>query len=80
MFDGTNEGEYSEEDLTNHKNEYGRAKLAGEQAMQEICRPHYIVRTSWIFGEFGKNFVFTMKCLSEKHDRLTVVSDQTSHF
>ncbi|MCI3028754.1 dTDP-4-dehydrorhamnose reductase [Desemzia sp. C1] len=76
VFDGTNEGEYSEDASTNPKNEYGRAKLAGEQAVQEICSQYYIVRTSWVFGEFGKNFVFTMKSLAETHDRLTVVSDQ----
>lgn len=76
VFDGTNEGEYSEEDLTNPRNEYGRAKLAGEQTVQEICSKYYIVRTSWVFGEFGKNFVFTMQRLAQTHDRLTVVSDQ----
>ena len=76
VFDGTSEVEYSEEDLTNPKNEYGLAKLAGEQAVQEICSKYYIVRTSWVFGEFGKNFVFTMQRLAQTHSRLTVVSDQ----
>ncbi|SFQ27195.1 dTDP-4-dehydrorhamnose reductase [Desemzia incerta] len=76
VFDGTKEGEYSEDAPTNPKNEYGRAKLAGEQAVQEICSKYYIVRTSWVFGEFGKNFVFTMQRLAQTHDRLTVVSDQ----
>lgn len=76
VFDGTSEGEYSEDALTNPKNEYGKAKLAGEQAVQAICSQYYIVRTSWVFGEFGKNFVFTMKRLAQTHERLTVVSDQ----
>lgn len=76
VFDGTNEGEYSEDAPTNPKNEYGKAKLAGEQAVQAICSKYYIVRTSWVFGEFGKNFVFTMQRLAETHKRLTVVSDQ----
>lgn len=76
VFDGTNEGEYSEDAPTNPKNEYGKAKLAGEQAVQAICSKYYIVRTSWVFGEFGKNFVFTMQHLAETHKRLTVVNDQ----
>lgn len=76
VFDGKSEVEYSEEDLTNPKNEYGLAKLAGEQSVQEICSKYYIVRTSWVFGEFGKNFVFTMQRLAQTHSRLTVVSDQ----
>lgn len=76
VFDGTIEGEYSEDASTNPQSEYGRAKLAGERAVQEICSKYYIVRTSWVFGEFGKNFVFTMQRLAETHNRLTVVSDQ----
>lgn len=76
VFDGINEGEYSVEAPTNPQNEYGRAKLAGEQAVQEICSKYYIVRTSWVFGEFGNNFVFTMQRLAQNHSRLTVVSDQ----
>lgn len=76
VFDGTNEGEYPVQAQTNPQNEYGRAKLAGEQVVQEICSKYYIVRTSWVFGEFGKNFVFTMQRLAQTHSRLTVVSDQ----
>ncbi len=76
VFDGTNEGEYSEKDQVNPQNEYGRAKLAGEQVVQKTCSKYYIVRTSWVFGEFGKNFVYTMQRLAKEHDRLTVVSDQ----
>lgn len=76
VFDGTNEGEYTVDAPTNPKNEYGCAKLAGEQAVQAISSKPYIVRTSWVFGEFGKNFVFTMQRLAQTHPRLTVVSDQ----
>lgn len=76
VFDGTSEGEYSVDAPTNPKNEYGRAKLAGEQAVQAISSKYYIVRTSWVFGEFGKNFVFTMQRLAQTHPRLSVVSDQ----
>lgn len=76
VFDGTNLGEYKETDPTNPQSEYGRAKLAGEQAVQKLVSKHYIVRTSWVFGEFGKNFVFTMQRLAETHPKLTVVADQ----
>lgn len=76
VFDGTNEGEYPVDAPTNPQNEYGRAKLAGEQVVQELCSKYYIVRTSWVFGEFGNNFVFTMQRLARTHSRLTVVSDQ----
>lgn len=76
VFDGTNEGEYSEDAKTNPKNEYGRAKLEGEKVIQELSSKAYIIRTSWVFGEFGKNFVFTMQRLAETQPRLVVVSDQ----
>lgn len=76
VFDGTNQDEYSVDALSNPKNEYGRAKLEGEKIVQEISSKAYIIRTSWVFGEFGKNFVFTMQRLAETHPRLTVVSDQ----
>lgn len=76
VFDGTNQGEYKETDQINPQSEYGRAKLAGEQAVQKLVSRYYIVRTSWVFGEFGKNFVFTMQRLSETHPKLTVVADQ----
>lgn len=76
VFDGINEGEYPVDAPTNPQNEYGRAKLAGEKLVQEICSKYYIVRTSWVFGEFGKNFVFTMQRLARTHSHLSVVSDQ----
>lgn len=76
VFDGTNKGLYTENDIPNPKNEYGRAKLLGEQAVSEIVGKYYIIRTSWIFGQYGKNFVKTMLKLSKTHDRLTVVDDQ----
>ncbi|MBP5810106.1 dTDP-4-dehydrorhamnose reductase [Lactiplantibacillus argentoratensis] len=76
VFDGTKEGYYLEDDPANPKNEYGRAKWAGEQAVRESGAKYYIVRTSWVFGEFGHNFVFTMQNLAKTHDTLTVVNDQ----
>lgn len=76
VFDGTNAGEYSTDAETNPKNEYGKAKLAGEQAVRETRDKYYIIRTSWVFGEYGKNFVYTMLRLAKTHDHLTVVDDQ----
>lgn len=76
VFDGTNEGEYQVVDATNPKNEYGRAKLAGEEAVKAALQNYYIIRTSWVFGEYGHNFVYTMLNLAKTHDQLTVVDDQ----
>lgn len=76
VFDGTNPGEYKEDDPTNPKNEYGKAKLAGEEIVKQTLDNYYIVRTSWVFGKYGRNFVYTMLHLAKDHDRLTVVNDQ----
>ena len=76
VFDGFNDGEYQENDAVNPQNAYGRAKLAGELAVTESGADAYIVRTSWVFGEFGNNFVYTMQRLAENHPKLTVVNDQ----
>lgn len=76
IFDGTKQKMYLEKDTPNPKNEYGRAKLLGENEVSEIMSKYYIIRTSWVFGQYGKNFVKTMLNLSEKHNSLTVVDDQ----
>lgn len=76
VFDGKNEDMYTEDSVPNPQNEYGRAKLAGENAVSEIMTKYYIIRTSWVFGKYGKNFVYTMLHLAETHDHLTVVNDQ----
>lgn len=76
VFDGTNEGEYEVDAPTKPKNEYGKAKLAGEKAIKEVLDDYYIIRTSWVFGKYGKNFVYTMLRLAKDHDKLTVVNDQ----
>lgn len=76
VFDGTNPDEYQADAPTNPKNEYGKAKLAGEQAVKETLDDYYIIRTSWVFGKYGKNFVYTMLRLAKDHDKLTVVDDQ----
>ncbi|WP_220738877.1 dTDP-4-dehydrorhamnose reductase [Leuconostoc miyukkimchii] len=76
VFEGTSNDEYHETDAVNPQNAYGRAKLAGELAVIESGVAAYIVRTSWVFGEFGNNFVFTMQRLAATHPKLTVVNDQ----
>ncbi|MDO1605230.1 dTDP-4-dehydrorhamnose reductase [Lactobacillus sp. YT155] len=76
VFDGNNDGMYTEESATNPQNEYGKAKLTGEELVASIMDKYYIVRTSWVFGEYGKNFIFTMLNLAKTHDELTVVDDQ----
>ncbi|MGV0167936.1 dTDP-4-dehydrorhamnose reductase [Furfurilactobacillus sp. WILCCON 0119] len=76
VFDGTKHGEYSENDVRSPKNQYGEAKLAGEQYIQENLVDYYIVRTSWVYGEFGKNFYFTMKRLAQQRKEISVVNDQ----
>lgn len=77
VFDGTKkEGQYATDDQVNPQNEYGRTKLMGEEDIQAIMSKYYIIRTSWVFGQYGHNFVFTMQRLAKEHDTLTVVNDQ----
>lgn len=77
VFDGTlKDDQYQTNSQTNPQNEYGRTKLLGEKAVEEILEKYYIIRTSWVFGQYGHNFVFTMQKLAETRDTLTVVNDQ----
>lgn len=75
VFDGTKQ-EYSESDATNPINVYGRSKLLGEQNIMEHVEDYRIIRTSWLFGRHGKNFVDTMLDLSGQMDTVKVVDDQ----
>lgn len=76
VFSGEKKSEYMPDDPKGPKNEYGRAKLLGEQAVQKYCKKYYIVRTAWVYGQWGHNFVYTMLNLAKTHDKLTVVNDQ----
>lgn len=76
VFAGNKQSEYGVDDPTDPKNEYGKAKLAGEQAVKRIMNKYYIIRTSWVFGQYGHNFVYTMLRLAKTHSKLTVVADQ----
>ena len=77
VFDGKNENPYKENDTANPLNIYGRSKLAGEKAIMEIMpKNSIIIRTSWVYSEYGKNFVKTMLKLAKVKSNLTVVNDQ----
>lgn len=77
VFDGLKKTEYEVDDQVNPLNEYGKAKLAGEKAVQKFLKQDgYIIRTSWVFSKTGKNFVNTMRKLSKEKEVLTIVSDQ----
>lgn len=78
VFDGEKPvgQEWLETDTPDPKTEYGRTKRLGEEAVEKYAKNFYIIRTAWVFGNYGKNFVFTMQELAKKHPRLTVVNDQ----
>lgn len=75
VFDGTKEGMYETYDTPNPVSVYGKTKYEAEQIVRKYDK-HFIVRTSWVFGINGKNFVKTMLRLSEIKDELNVVGDQ----
>ncbi len=77
VFDGRSERPYREADAANPLSVYGRTKLLGENAIKRSCRRHFIVRTSWLYGKHGRNFVDTIRQRSAQVSRVEVVSDQT---
>ncbi|MBW3601542.1 MAG: dTDP-4-dehydrorhamnose reductase [Actinobacteria bacterium] len=77
VFDGRADRPYTEFDATNPQSVYGRTKEAGEQLVRRTLPAHYIVRTSWVQGATGGNFVKTMLRLGRERGRLSVVDDQT---
>lgn len=76
VFAGDGERPYVESDTPDPQGAYGRTKLLGERAVQEVGTPCAIARTAWLFGAGGKNFVDTMLALAEQHDEVRVVADQ----
>ncbi|WP_026977258.1 dTDP-4-dehydrorhamnose reductase [Flavobacterium tegetincola] len=76
VFDGTATKSYTEENTPNPTGVYGQTKLDGEKAIQAILEQYFIVRTSWVYSEFGNNFMKTMLRLGKERDTLSVVNDQ----
>jgi dTDP-4-dehydrorhamnose reductase len=76
VFDGTKTIPYNEVDIPNPTGVYGQTKLEGEKAIQAILEHYYIIRTSWVYSQFGANFMKTMLRLGSERDTLSVVNDQ----
>ncbi|RYL92531.1 dTDP-4-dehydrorhamnose reductase [Sporolactobacillus sp. THM7-4] len=76
VFNGEKDGAYSEFDTPSPLGVYGQSKYAGEQFVHDFHTRFFIARTSWVYGQYGGNFVKTMLKLAGSHDRLKVVNDQ----
>lgn len=76
VFDGSGQRPWCESDTPAPLNVYGQTKLAGEQAVQQYCQRHLILRTSWVYGARGNNFARTMLQLGQERETLNVIADQ----
>jgi len=76
VFDGQNPDGYAEDDRTSPLNAYGQTKIRGEFLLKEATNRHYLIRSAWLFGRNGKNFVDTMLDLAQKKQPIRVVDDQ----
>lgn len=76
VFNGQSNIPYNEKMDTDPISVYGKTKLEGEKVIQQVQKNHYIIRTSWLYSEYGGNFVKTMLKLSEKRDKLNIINDQ----
>jgi dTDP-4-dehydrorhamnose reductase len=76
VFDGSKDGGYRESDPIRPINAYGRSKAAGEEAVRRAHQHHVILRTAWVYSEFGRNFLKTVLQLAETRDELRIVADQ----
>lgn len=76
VFDGKMLQAYREDDICRPQNKYGQTKLLGEQGVTESCEKHIILRTAWLYSEYGKNFVKTMLNLRKQQDHIDVIFDQ----
>lgn len=77
VFDGKKESPYVPSDKTNPINEYGKSKLKGEVHIQEILKRYFIIRTSWLYSEYGHNFYKTILKKARAGENLTVTDGQT---
>ena len=76
IFDGTKRNPYTEDDPISPLGVYGRSKAAGEAAVRSALAQHVILRTSWVYGRFGANFLKTVLRLAREKHELTIVADQ----
>lgn len=76
VYDGQKSTPYIETDAVNPQSVYGKSKLAGEVAIQAVGLPHVILRTSWVYGAYGKNFLKTILRLASEREQLGIVADQ----
>jgi len=76
VFDGAKEGAYLETDFPNPINMYGKSKLKGEKNITETTKAYFIIRTAWLYGKNGNNFVRTMLRLFKEKSEINVVADQ----
>ena len=76
VFDGESMRAYHEDDQPNPRSIYGESKLAGEKLLRETWEKHVIIRISWVFGQYGNNFVKTMLRLASEKEELNIVGDQ----
>ena len=76
VFDGEKNEPYTETDAANPISVYGASKLQGEVEIQQALKEYFIIRTSWLYSEYGNNFMKTMLRLAETRDGISVVSDQ----
>jgi len=76
VFDGTNYRPYVETDIPNPISTYGKSKLEGEEAVLELAHSAYIIRTSWLYSGFGKNFLTNITKLALERESLSIVADQ----
>lgn len=77
VFDGSKQGAYVETDAPHPLNVYGKTKLAGDEAIQAVGGDYLILRTSWVYGARGNNFLLTMLRLARERAELRIVDDQT---
>lgn len=76
VFDGNAETPYSEDAVTNPINIYGRSKLKGEQYIQEFCEKYYIIRTSWLYSQYGRNFMTYILNAAQEDKPITMTTEQ----
>lgn len=77
VFDGEKETSYLESDITNPINEYGKSKLLGEQYIQETIEEYFIIRTSWLYSNYGRNFLKTIIKKGNEKTPLKITTSQT---